>query len=135
MRYLNLTTILILFVLASFVRAEESKELFNGKDLTGWEGDNKFWSVEDGVITGRTTKDNPAKHNTFLVWKGGTVKDFELHVWFKIDGGNSGVQYRSKELPDHVVAGYQADIVDEGPYTGILYEEKGRAFWPTAGNR
>lgn len=130
MRYLNLTAVLISFVFVSLVRAEESKELFNGKDLAGWEGDNKFWSVEDGAITGRTTKDNPAKHNTFLVWKGGTLKDFELHVMFKIANHNSGVQYRSKDLGDHVVAGYQADMVGDVPdrYTGILYEEKGRGI-------
>jgi hypothetical protein len=113
----------------------EFKELFNGKDLTGWEGDEKLWSVEDGVITGRTTKENPAKHNTFLVWKGGKVGDFELRVSFKINGGNSGVQYRSKALEDHVVSGYQADVDDEGKYTGILYEEKGRGILANRGEK
>src|SRR5262245_54492958 len=64
--------------------ASEGKELFNGKDLTGWDGDSDLWSVEEGVITGRTTKDKPLKKNTFLIWKGGTLKDFELHVKYKI---------------------------------------------------
>src|SRR4051812_25085812 len=78
------------------------KPLFNGKDLSGWEGLSQFWSVQEGAITGRTTKDNPAKGNTFLIWKGGDVSDFELRLSYKLsaDGGrgfaNSGVQYRSK---------------------------------------
>jgi hypothetical protein len=44
---------------------------------------------------------------------------------------NSGVQYRSVELPDvgkWVLKGYQADIDFENRYTGQLYEERGRAF-------
>ena len=47
------------------------KSLLNGKDLTGWTGDPKLWSVKDGAITGQTTPDNPAKGNTFLIWTGG----------------------------------------------------------------
>lgn len=110
--------------------------LFNGKDLAGWEGLPDFWSVEDGAITGRTTKEHPTKGNTFLVWKGGTVDDFELRASFKMVPGdaagfvNSGIQYRSKVIdPDKwVVGGYQADM-EAGPnYTGILYEERGRGI-------
>ena len=78
--------------------------LFNGKDLTGWEGNKDLWSVEDGCITGRTPA-NPEKpaesvltHNTFLVWKAGTVKDFELTFEYRLEKGNSGVQYRTHEL-------------------------------------
>jgi hypothetical protein len=115
----------------------EFKELFNGKDLSGWEGDERFWSVKDGAITGQTTAEQKAKHNTFLVYKGGTVKDFELHLKFKLGNHNSGVQYRAKALPDHVVTGYQADIADGNPnrYTGILYEEKGRGIIAERGQR
>ena len=77
---------------------EGFKPLFNGTDLTGWEGLPQFWSVKDGAITGQTTKENPAKGNTFLVWKGGDVQDFELRLSYKIvannDKGfaNSGIQ-------------------------------------------
>src|SRR6059036_936900 len=67
------------------------KSLFNGKDLSGWEGDPKFWSVKEGTITGQTTPENPLKQNTFLIWKGGTVEDFELRFSYRIVGGNSGV--------------------------------------------
>ena len=107
-------------------------DIFNGKDLTGWEGNPKLWSVKDGAITGQTTTENPAKGNTFLIWTNGTVADFELRCSFKLTPGdakgfaNSGIQYRSKVLDpaNWVVGGYQADM-EAGPnYTGILYEER-----------
>lgn len=108
------------------------KMIFNGKDLTGWDGSPKLWSVKDGAITGETTKENPAKGNTFLIWTNGTVSDFELRCSFKLTPGdekgfaNSGVQYRSKILdPSYwVVGGYQADMEAGKTYTGILYEER-----------
>ncbi len=105
--------------------------MFNGKNLTGWEGNPKLWSVKDGAITGQTTPDNPAKGNTFLVWTNGTVGDFELRCSFRLVPGdsqgfaNSGIQYRSKVVDpvNWVVHGYQADM-EAGPnYTGNLYEE------------
>jgi len=108
--------------------------IFNGKDLTGWKGDARFWSVKDGAITGQTTPDNPAPHNTFLIWTNGNVADFELRLSYKIipnndkSFGDSGIQYRSKEMPDFVVAGYQANLMVTKPLTGILYEEKGRGI-------
>src|SRR5262245_30881193 len=70
--------------------------LFNGKDLSGWDGNPKFWSVRDGVITGETTDDNKTDGNTFLIWRDGTVDDFELRLSYRIVNGNSGIQYRSK---------------------------------------
>src|SRR6476659_1625105 len=86
--------------------------LFDGKTLEGWDGNPDFWSVKDGAITGQTTADKPTKGNTFLIWRKGDVGDFELKCDYKIVGGNSGVQYRSFEIPDNkwVVGGYQADI-------------------------
>jgi hypothetical protein len=106
--------------------------IFNGRDLTGWEGNPKLWSVKDGAITGQTTAENPAKGNTFLIWTNGTVADFELHCSFKLMPGdakgfaNSGIQYRSKVLDpaNWVVGGYQADMEAGPTYTGILYEER-----------
>ena len=108
----------------------EAKQLFNGKDLTGWDGDKNVWRVEDGAITGETKADTKLKDNTFCIWRGGIVKNFELRLKYKISNHNSGVQYRSKDLGDHVVAGYQADIVGDTPdkYSGILYEEKLRGI-------
>ena len=117
--------------------AAKGKPIFNGTDLTGWKGVEGLWSVKDGAITGQTTKENPAKTNTFLVWDG-EVGDFELKFKYKIvdaNGeakgfGNSGVQYRSKIVDPaySVVAGYQADFEVGKTYSGILYEEKGRGI-------
>mgnify|MGYP006275013111 CR=1 FL=1 len=109
--------------------------IFNGTSLAGWEGKPEFWRVEDGVIVGETTPEKPTPANTFLVWRQGLVDDFELVLRYRITGGNSGVQYRSRDYGDFVVGGYQADI-DSGPkYTGIMYEEKGRGILATRGQR
>src|SRR5437870_7326443 len=140
---MKLLPIIALTLLATpFIRAEE-KDLFNGKDLTGWEGVPELWSVQDGAITGKTTKEAPAKENTFLVWKGGDVSDFELTCKFKLTPGdekgfaNSGIQYRSKIVkPQYfVVAGYQADMEAGKTYSGILYEEKGRGILAKRGEK
>jgi hypothetical protein len=105
--------------------------IFDGKDLTGWDGNPKLWSVKDGAITGQTTAENPAKGNTFLIWTNGTVGDFEVRCSFRLVPGdaqgfaNSGIQYRSKVVApaNWVVHGYQADMEAGPTYTGILYEE------------
>jgi hypothetical protein len=138
MKFACLVALPICIAAIALVIAAEKEDgfvdLFDGRDLTGWEGRKNHWSVEDGAITGRTTKDNPAKGNNFLVWKGGTVEDFELHLAFKIVAnnntgfGNSGIQYRSKDVGDFVVGGYQADFEAGTTYSGILYEERGRGI-------
>lgn len=115
--------------------------LFNGNDLTGWNGNFKLWSVKDGFITGQTTLENPTQGNTFLVWTNGTVSDFELRFSYKIVAnndqgfGNSGVQYRSKlvDREKFVVGGYQADFEAAKTYSGILYEERGRGILANRG--
>jgi uncharacterized protein (TIGR03067 family) len=110
------------------------KSLFNGKDLTGWAGRMNHWSVQDGAITGTTTKEDPAKGNNFLIARDGDknleVADFELRLAYKFtgDSGNSGIQYRSKDVGNFVVHGYQADMETGPTYTGILYEEGGRGI-------
>ena len=107
--------------------------LFNGKDLTGWDGAPGLWSAKDGAIHGETTKENPLKSNTFLVYRGGSFDDFELRIKFRLLGGNSGVQYRSKEFDKWRIAGYQADVLDTLGMVGFLYEEGGRAFLANVG--
>jgi type 1 glutamine amidotransferase len=111
------------------------QSLFNGKDLSGWDGNPKFWSVKDGAITGQTTAENPLKENTFLIWRKGTVDNFELRLSYRLVGGNSGVQYRSKDLGNWVVAGYQADMEAGKKFTGILYEERGRGILAERGQK
>lgn len=115
----------------------EAKALFNGTDLSGWRGRSDLWSVEDGAITGRTTDENKITQNTFLIWGGGKVGDFELTLKFKMQGGNSGIQYRSRVIDEDafVVGGYQADIDDNLTYAGINYEEKGRGILALRGQR
>jgi hypothetical protein len=119
-------------------RAADSgfKPIFNGKDLSGWEGLSQFWSVKDGAITGQTKNQADLKANTFLVWKDGQPANFELKLMFKLtpnnerNQANSGVQFRSKVLDAATfsVGGYQADIDSSGRYAGMLYEEKGRGI-------
>lgn len=112
------------------------KPIFNGKDLTEWEGLAQFWSVQDGAITGQTKNQADLKTNTFLVWKGGQPANFELRLKFKLtpnndrNQANSGVQFRSKVLDaaTYSVGGYQADIDSTGRYAGMLYEERGRGI-------
>ena len=120
-----------------FVPEPGFKNLFNGHDLTGWEGRPGHWSVQEGAITGKSTKEHPAKGNNFLIAKDGDknliVNDFELRFLYRIvadnDRGfaNSGVQYRSKDRGNFVVAGYQADFEAGRTFSGILYDEAGGA--------
>ncbi len=117
--------------------------LFNGRDLTGWEGLRGFWSVRDGAITGRTTADQTIAANTFLVWQGGTPADFELRLSVRLTAqndrnqANSGIQYRSRVLDaaTYSVGGYQADFDSAGRYAGMLYEERGRGIVMQPGER
>jgi type 1 glutamine amidotransferase len=111
------------------------KSLFNGKDLSGWDGNPKFWSVREGAITGQTTDDNKTDGNTFLIWRDATVDDFELRLSYKIVGGNSGIQYRSKDYGNWVVGGYQGDFEAGDTYSGILYEERGRGILAQRGQK
>jgi putative membrane-bound dehydrogenase-like protein len=115
--------------------AEGFVSIFDGKSLDGWDGNPKFWSVRDGAITGQTTAENPTQGNTFIVWRKGEIGDFELRLKFRIVGGNSGIQYRSKEVEKWVIAGYQADFDGAGQWTGTLYEERARGILAKRGNK
>jgi hypothetical protein len=111
--------------------------IFNGKDLTGWDGDPALWTVKDGAIRGETTPENPAQGNTFLIWKDGATKDFELRLSFRCNAANnSGIQYRSKRIeakPDAKnqwrLKGYQHEIRNElklPNVAGFIYDEGGK---------
>ena len=144
-RFIALSLTLGLAALASFASAAESgfKSLFNGKDLSGWNGNKDFWSVRDGALTGQTTPEKVLKANTFLVYQNSKPANFELRLQFKLTAqnpdnrANSGVQYRSKIIDPatFVVGGYQADIDSPFKYTGMLYEEKGRGILMTTGEK
>lgn len=133
----------------------DMKPLFNGSDLTGWDGDPRLWSVKDGVIYGETTPEKVAKGNTFLIWKDGTLKDFELRLSFQCNAiNNSGIQYRSKHITDKtakndwVVRGYQHEIRNEEDFPNVpsfIYDEGGsrrricavgeQAVWTSEGKK
>ncbi|TWU40836.1 3-keto-disaccharide hydrolase [Novipirellula artificiosorum] len=112
----------------------EFQSLFNGTDLSGWDGDPRLWSVKDGIIHGETTPENAAKGNTFLICQKGDFGDFELHLSFRCNAtNNSGVQYRSTHLEnasnDWVVKGYQHEIRNEEDFPNVssfIYDEKGK---------
>ena len=113
--------------------------IFDGVSLKGWDGDSKLWSVEDGAIVGRTSADDPIPANSFLVWRQGDLDDFELRFEYKIDGGNSGVQYRAFQRPRewgrHVMGGLQADFEAGERHTGGLYGERSRQILARRGQK
>jgi len=129
-----------LFAQSDAVKAPDEpagmRSIFNGKDLTGWDGDPRLWSVRDGAIHGETTAENPAKGNTFIIWKGGKTKDFDLRLSFRCNAtNNSGIQYRSKHITDGkvpnnwVVRGYQHEIRNENKLPSVssfIYDEGGK---------
>jgi type 1 glutamine amidotransferase len=124
----------------------DSQSLFDGQTLQGWTGNPEFWHVEDGTITGETTAEHPTRGNTFLIKEGFNTKDFEFSVEYKIRSGrtpgkgfqpNSGVQYRSWEMPGKrwVCAGYQADIDAGDTYSGSIYGENFRGLLAVRGQK
>jgi hypothetical protein len=107
--------------------AGEPKKLFDGKTLTGWEGDAKTWRVEDGSIVGGSLETTVPRNEFLCTFK--TYGDFELNVKFKLVGdkktANAGVQFRTKRIPNHhEVSGFQADVGQQ--YWGALYDESRR---------
>lgn len=114
------------------------QSIFNGKNLDGWSGNPDLWSVQDGAITGITTEETKLTFNQFITWTEGEVSDFELRLNFRIEGGNSGIQFRSKPFGEEGhfrVGGYQADIDSKMRFMGILYEERGRGILAERSNR
>ena len=111
--------------------AQEQKDgyklLFNGKNLDGWDGDPVRWSVENGAIVG-SSDGHPFKVNTFLIYKD-KIPNFILKADIKLRNHNSGIQFRSEQLPGEgwMVRGYQADaseVGEEKSAWGNLYEER-----------
>ena len=96
--------LLSLFVAATLplpsLRAEDGWiNLFNGKNLDGWEqhGGAAKYTVVDGVIVGESVPDTG---NSFLCPKD-SFGDFELELEYQVDAAlNSGVMFRSEVFPD-----------------------------------
>ncbi len=129
------TIVVGIFMVPARAAEPEYVSIFDGTSLDGWEGKPEFWRVEDGAIVGQTTPEKPTKGNTFLIWRDGLVDDFELTLQYRLTGGNSGIQYRSKDHGDFVVGGYQADFESGPKFSGILYEERGRGILALRGQR
>ena len=98
------------------------KPMFNGKDLSQWDGKPGWWCVEDGTITVQSTPQKPCDKCNYLIWRGGKPGDFELRAEYRLIGGNSGIQFRSLALPDWDTSGYQADMEAGDQWTGCLFE-------------
>lgn len=127
-----------LLALCSTTRAAEDEtgfvSLFNGRDLAGWDGKPGWWHVEDGAITAESNAEKPCSKHNYLIWRGGEPADFELRLRFKLIGGNSGVQFRSREVPDWDTSGYQADLDADDQYTGGVYEHTRGVIAPRGQN-
>lgn len=110
--FLLATMTALMPILPSAAENDGFTPLFNGKDLSGWEGNPKLWKVENGIVVGTCAGPDDFKHNTFLIWRGGKVKNFELRATIRVVGdNNSGIQYRSREMPDigpWAISGYQS---------------------------
>ncbi len=136
LKTIALATLLSKALIAQVAPLPESgfTQIFDGKTLTNWDCDPDFWRIENGAIVGETKADHQPKQNIFCIYKSGKPADFELRLQYKLTGaqtGNTGIQYRSVELPDvakWVLKGYQFDIDAAQKYSGQLYEERGRAF-------
>lgn len=136
--YKMLSDMCVASVLTALPPEEGFTSLFNGQDLTGWDGDPKLWKVENGVVIGTNPSPEAMANNSFLIWRGGKVKDFELRAIVRVIGDNNGgIQYRSRELPEvapWVITGYQCDIHPAIEHTGMTYEEKGRSIFGLNGH-
>lgn len=126
-RIVSLALVAVLSLNAQKLTREEKKDgfrqLYNRKNLKQWKGDARLWSVNNGVIVG-STDDLQIPHNTFLIHKK-EFGNFHLKFQVKLRNGNSGVQFRSEELPEFVVRGLQADMA-ENNWWGSIYDEKGK---------
>jgi putative heme-binding domain-containing protein len=119
---------LLVLVAAAALRAAPSP-LFDGRTLTGWEGDAKWWRVQDGCLTGGSTTEKIPKN--FFLATTRSFQNFELRLKLKLTGDpttgliNSGVQIRSLRVPaDTEMSGYQVDAGDK--WWGKLYDESRR---------
>jgi hypothetical protein len=120
--------IALAFLLTTALRADATEDgfvsMFNGTDLSGWEGAPGWWEVRDGAIVAESTADKPSERTHYLYWKEGQPADFDLRCRFRISGAgaNSGIHIRSQPRPNWDIWGYQADLDTDGVYTGCLYQ-------------
>jgi len=113
--------LMLLFWCCFAIAGEQN--LFNGKDLTGWDGVPGLWHVEDGVLTAESTAEKPIERTNYLIWTGGQPRNFELTADFRLsEKANSGIQFRSETRPNWNTHGYQADMTGNGNLVGFVYQ-------------
>ena len=86
-------------------------QIFDGKTLTGWDGSPEIWSIDDGAIS---AKNGGIVGTTYIIYTGARVRDFELIMDFKINGANTGLQYRSRRNGG-IVEGHGGRMPDVTP--------------------
>jgi hypothetical protein len=122
---LILACMVIMGSATSNARPPQEQVIFNGKDLSGWNGDFNWWTVEDGALTAESKADKLCEKSNYLVWTGGQPADFQFDCDFKLSqDGNSGIQIRSETRPDFDTYGYQADMTGNGDLIGYVYHHK-----------
>lgn len=128
-RVIALAGIFLLTVQAGF--AEDGfVPIFDGT-LKDWDGDPVYWKAENGTLVGEVRPETLLKQNSFIIWRGGETGDFELKLEYRVSAeGNSGINYRSAEVPGTkwALQGYQDDIDGKDRWSGQNYEERGRTF-------
>ena len=110
---------------ATFLNAAKVEKgftsIFNGTDLTGWEGMPGMWTVKDGAITPKQST-----INNWVFWRGGQPADFELRLSFRYHSGNSGVQVRTIEFEPFQSRGYQVEVAPQAKM-GLWHHSKALA--------
>jgi Domain of Unknown Function (DUF1080) len=104
--------------------------IFDGT-LKDWDGDPVYWGAENGTLVGEVRPETMLKQNSFIIWRGGELAHFELKLEYRVSAaGNSGINYRSIEVPGvkWAMQGYQDDIDGKDQWSGQNYEERGRKF-------
>ena len=136
---LLLASVALASVVARAAEADGFQSIFDGKSFAGWHAaDMSFWSIEDGALTAKITKERSLPANLYLIWQGGELADFELKLKSRFFGSprlNNGFQFRSKELVNHDIMGYQMDNNLDTPWLVRLYEEHGRHTLAWRGER
>ncbi len=136
MKLLPSAALLFSLLTLPFLTAEEPRDesgfvpIFDGT-LKDWDGDPVYWRVENGSLVGEVKPETLLARNSFIIWRGGEVADFELKLEYRVSAeGNSGINYRSVEVPElkWAMEGYQDDIDGKDQWSGQNYEERGRKF-------
>ena len=104
---------------------DNARELFNGRDLTGWQiHGTEHWYVEDGELV---CESGPEEEYGYLATDQ-VYTDFDLTLEFKQEAdGNSGVFFRSW-LVGTRIEGWQAEVAPPGRDSGGIYESYGRGW-------